>query len=164
MKYIEINKPSDVSSSKVKKEVEALAKNGVRSKDILLKMKFVTANPKQITDKFQVLKNQVYFSLPKKIGENIMKKSELVEMIQEVLQEEEFADVAETLEPVSPVKGNPLKSVKAKKAARILAKEEAYIRQMVQEELKFVMFNEVPGTTSRKVAKKRIAQSGGKTL
>jgi len=72
-------------------------------------------------------------------------------------------EVEETLEPVSPAQGNPLKSVKAKKAARILASEakvEEYIRKLVREELKFVMFNEVPGTASRKVAKKRITQTG----
>ncbi len=62
-KYIEIDKPTEVSSAKVKKEIEKLAKSGTRSKDILLKMNFTTANTKQVTDKFQVLKNKVYFAL-----------------------------------------------------------------------------------------------------
>jgi len=68
----------------------------------------------------------------------------------------------ETLEPVSPAAGNPLKRVKAKKRDQILAQEkvENYVRKIIREELRFVMFNEVPGGTSRKVAKKRISQTG----
>jgi hypothetical protein len=72
----------------------------------------------------------------------------------------------ETLKPVSPAEGNPLKRVKAKKRDQILAAEnkvEEYVRKLVREELKFVMFNEVPGTSSRKVAKKRISQTGNTT-
>lgn len=136
---------------------------------------------------------------------NKIKKSELVEMIHQVIKEEtgyqeffksalkkfgvnspadldddkkkEFfnyvdanwegkGEVEETLEPVSPAQGNPLKRVKAKKRDQILAQEaqEKYIRKLVREELKFVLFSEVPSTASRKVAKKRITQSGGKTL
>lgn len=95
-----------------------------------------------------------------------IKLSELKSMIREVLDEEAEniqAEVEETLEPVSAADGNPLKSVKAKKAERILAKErkeEAYIRKLVREELKFVMFNDVEDGVSRKRAKKRIAQKG----
>ena len=134
----------------------------------------------------------------KQQGENTMKitKTQLVELIKEVLQEETeyqkffkeklagrnlgdmsdeekkafFADVDkgwkgeknETLEPVSPAAGNPLKRVKAKKRDQILAQEkvENYVRKLVREELKFVMFNEVPAGLSRKVAKKRILQIG----
>jgi hypothetical protein len=78
----------------------------------------------------------------------------------------EKEDVEETLEPVSPAAGNPLKRVKAKKRDQILAAEakvEKYVRKLVREELRFVMFNEVPSTTSRKVAKKRILQTGSTT-
>ena len=76
---------------------------------------------------------------------------------------EEKGTAQEVLEPVSPASGNPLKSVKAKKAARILASEqkvEDYVRKIVKEELRFVMFDQVPGSVSYKVAKKRITQTG----
>jgi len=69
----------------------------------------------------------------------------------------------ETLEPVSPAAGNPLKRVKAKKRDQMLAAEaktEAYVRKLVREELKFVMFQDVPGGLSLKRAKKRILQKG----
>ena len=80
-------------------------------------------------------------------------------------------EVDETLEPVSQAAGqpdyNPTKRVKAQKRDQILAAEskkvENYVRKLVREELKFVMFNEVPGATSRKVAKKRILQTGSTT-
>lgn len=65
----------------------------------------------------------------------------------------------ETLEPVSPANGNPLKRVKAKKRDQILAAEN-FVRKLVREELKFVMYNEIEPGVSRKRAKKRITQSG----
>ena len=68
-------------------------------------------------------------------------------------------EVKETLKPVSPAEGNPLKRVKAKKRDQILAAEN-YIRKLVREELEFVMFNQIPGGLSRKRAKKRILQKG----
>jgi hypothetical protein len=79
---------------------------------------------------------------------------------------ESGGEVEETLEPVSQAAGepkyNPTQSLSAKKRNQILAQEkvENYVRKLVREELKFVMFNEVPGTISRKRAKKRIAQTG----
>ena len=75
----------------------------------------------------------------------------------------------ETLEPVSQAAGepeaNPTQRLKAKKRDQMLAQErvENYVRKIIREELKFVMFNEVPGGTSRKVAKKRISQMGSTT-
>ena len=69
----------------------------------------------------------------------------------------------ETLEPVSAAAGNPLKRVKAKKRDQMLASEaktEKYVRKLVREELKFVMFQDMPGGLSLKRAKKRIAQKG----
>jgi len=80
-------------------------------------------------------------------------------------------EVEETLEPVSQAAGqpdyDPTKRLKAKKRDQILAGEskkvEDYVRKLVREELKFVMFNEVPAATSRKVAKKRILQTGSTT-
>ena len=75
-------------------------------------------------------------------------------------------EVEETLEPVSDAAGepdyNPTQRLKAKKRDQILATEkvENYVRKLVREELKFVMFNEVPGGLSMKRAKKRILQKG----
>jgi len=73
----------------------------------------------------------------------------------------------ETLEPVSQAAGepeyNPTKRLKAKKRDQIVAKESKEVqkvRQLVREELKFVMFNEIPGGLSRKRAKKRVTQIG----
>lgn len=163
------------------------------------------------TGRFDLDKKQMN-KLKSLIGENTMKitKTQLVELIKEVLQEEtehqkffkatlekfgaksiadlgdrkseffkaidahkvtddEKGDVEETLEPMSQAAGepeaNPTMRLKAKKRDQILAQEkvENYVRKLVREELKFVMFNEVPGGTSRKVAKKRILQTGSTT-
>jgi len=69
----------------------------------------------------------------------------------------------ETLEPMSQAAGNPTKRLKAKKRDQILASEAkllTLLRKLIREELKFVMFNEVPGGVSRKRTKKRITLSG----
>ena len=72
----------------------------------------------------------------------------------------------ETLEPVSQAAGspnaNPTQRLKAKKRDQMLAQEkvENYVRKVIREELKFVLFSEIPGGLSRKVAKKRISQLG----
>lgn len=63
---IKVDKESEVTSSRVKKEIESLAKKGVRSKDIKLNLKGVnlTGGPgSKVGDKFQVLKNKVYFAM-----------------------------------------------------------------------------------------------------
>ena len=64
--YIEINEPKEIESNKVKDEVAKLVNSKVKSSDILLKMNFTTDNPKAITDKFQVIKNEAAFSRDKK--------------------------------------------------------------------------------------------------
>jgi len=62
--YITINRPNQVNNIGVKKQVEQLVKNGVRSTDILLKMEFVCSDSdlKIISDKFRVLKNHAFFN------------------------------------------------------------------------------------------------------
>ena len=67
----------------------------------------------------------------------------------------------ETLEPVSPAEGNPLKRVKAKKRDQILASEqkaEELVRKLVREELKFVMFADKGNTVGGHKVKKRQIQ------
>lgn len=94
------------------------------------------------------------------------KKKELFNYVDKNWKADKETDVDEELEPVSQAAGqpdyNPTKRVKAKKRDQILASEslEKKIRRIIREELKFVMFDEVPGTTSRKVAKKRIRMTG----
>ena len=75
---------------------------------------------------------------------------------------ESGGEVEETLGPVSPAAGNPLKRVKAKKRDQILKQEkvENYVRKLVREELKFVMFNEKPMGDSSANAKRRVLQTG----
>jgi hypothetical protein len=61
---ISVDTPTQVVSKPVAAQIEKLAKSGVRSKDIGLKMGFV-GNAKLATDTFQKLKNQIYFKLGK---------------------------------------------------------------------------------------------------
>ena len=63
----------------------------------------------------------------------------------------------ETLEPVSPASGNPLKRVKAKKRDQLLT-QESLIRKIVKEELKFVMFADKGNTVGGHKVKKRQIQ------
>ena len=133
-----------------------------------------------------------YWLKKNNLGENTMKikKSELMELIKEVLQEEDgyqeffksklgdrkldtmsddekkqfFLNVDkewkaknETLEPVSPADGNPLKRVKAKKRDQLLAQEEL-VRRIVREELRFVMFADKGNTVGGYKVKKRQIQ------
>lgn len=65
---ISIKTPAEIDSPRVKKEIEALVNKGASSGDIQLSMQFTTDNPKKITDKFQVLKNGVFFDRDKKSG------------------------------------------------------------------------------------------------
>lgn len=94
------------------------------------------------------------------------KKKEFFDYIDKNWKSKNESGVDEELEPVSQAAGepeyNPTKRLKAKKRDQILASEamENRIRKIVREELRFVMFDEVPGTTSRKVAKKRINMTG----
>lgn len=61
---IYVDTPTQVVSKKIAAEIEALAKKGVRSKEIGLKMGFI-GNQKAATDAFQKVKNQIYFKLDK---------------------------------------------------------------------------------------------------
>lgn len=62
---ISVETPTQVISKPVQKQIEDLAKKGVRSKEIGLKMGFV-GNQKAAEDAFQKLKNKIYFSLDKR--------------------------------------------------------------------------------------------------
>jgi hypothetical protein len=196
-----------LAKSKAEKSKEKVGRISKATKDP------ITKKPKYVIDGISVYYTNILGLAENKTqGENTMKitKTQLVELIKEVLQEEteyqkffkeklagrnlgdmsdeekktffadvdkewkgkgETGEVEETLEPVSQAAGepeyNPTQRVKAKKRDQILAGEakkvEDYVRKLVREELKFVMFNEVPGGTSRKVAKKRILQTGSTT-
>jgi len=73
---ISVETPTQVVSKPIAKQIEDLAKKGVRSKDIGLKMGFV-GNQKVATDAFQKLKNQIYFKLNKteSVNEGLSKDS-----------------------------------------------------------------------------------------
>jgi len=62
---IHVDTPTQVVSKPVAAQIMALAKKGVRSKDIGLEMGFV-GNAKLATDTFQKVKNQIYFALDKR--------------------------------------------------------------------------------------------------
>ena len=62
---ISVDTPTQVISKPIAAQILALAKKGVRSKEIGLKMGFV-GNNKQATDAFQKVKNQIYFALDKR--------------------------------------------------------------------------------------------------
>jgi len=59
---ISVETPTQVVSKPVQKQIEDLAKKGVRSKEIGLKMGFV-GNNKAAENAFQKLKNKIYFAL-----------------------------------------------------------------------------------------------------
>ena len=61
---ISVDTPTQVVSKPIAAQIEKLAKSGVRSKEIGLKMGFI-GNQKLATDAFQKLKNQIYFKLGK---------------------------------------------------------------------------------------------------
>ena len=62
---IHVDTPTQVVSKPIAAQIMALAKKGVRSKDIGLEMGFV-GNQKLATDAFQKVKNQIYFALDKR--------------------------------------------------------------------------------------------------
>jgi hypothetical protein len=62
---ISVETPTQVVSKPIAAQILALAKKGVRSKDIGLEMGFV-GNQKLATDAFQKVKNKIYFELGKK--------------------------------------------------------------------------------------------------
>jgi len=61
---ISVDTPTQVVSKPIAAQILALAKKGVRSNEIGLKMGFV-GNQKAATDAFQKVKNQIYFKLDK---------------------------------------------------------------------------------------------------
>ena len=62
---IHVDTPTQVVSKPIAAQIMALAKKGVRSKDIGLEMGF-TGNAKLAADTFQKVKNQIYFALDKR--------------------------------------------------------------------------------------------------
>jgi hypothetical protein len=62
---IHVDTPTQVVSKPIAAQIRALAKKGVRSKEIGLEMGF-TGNTKLATDAFQKVKNQIYFELDKR--------------------------------------------------------------------------------------------------
>jgi hypothetical protein len=62
---IHVDTPTQVVSKPIAAQIEKLARQGVRSKEIGLKMGFV-GNQKAATDAFQKVKNKIYFELGKK--------------------------------------------------------------------------------------------------
>ena len=177
-----------LAKSKAEKSKEKVGRITKATKDS------ITGKPKYVIDGISVYYTNILgLAENKQQGESKMKitKTELVEMIQEVIKEENeyqkffkeklggrnlgdmsdeekkafFADVDkewkaknETLEPVSPAQGNPLKSVKAKKATRILAAEEKVeqrVREIIREELTFLMFGDKDGSAGHKVQKRK---------
>ena len=65
MIYISLKTPKSVNSKSVKSEIEKLIKNGKKTSEIAWKMEFTTTQEivKDISDKFQVLKNRISFDL-----------------------------------------------------------------------------------------------------
>jgi hypothetical protein len=59
--YVEIDSPREVDSKRVKGEIKSFMKKGARSVDIGLRMNFLTTDPKDMMNKFQKVKNRVYF-------------------------------------------------------------------------------------------------------
>ena len=61
MKTITISKPSEVTSKRVKKEVEKLIKSGVKTNEINLQMSFICDAPELILNDFRKIKNHIAF-------------------------------------------------------------------------------------------------------
>lgn len=74
---ISVETPTQVVSKPIAAQIEKLARQGVRSNEIGLKMGFV-GNQKAATDAFQKLKNKIYFSLNKNESVNELKKGSVV--------------------------------------------------------------------------------------
>ena len=61
MNTITISKPSEVTSKRVKKEVEKLIKSGVKTNEIILQMSFICDAPELILNDFRKIKNHIAF-------------------------------------------------------------------------------------------------------
>ena len=62
MTTITIFKPSEIRSTRVKKEVEKLIKNGTKTNEIQLVMSFICDCPDLIMNDFRKLKNHISFN------------------------------------------------------------------------------------------------------
>ena len=65
MNYVTLKTPSSVKSEAVKAEIKKLIKAGKKTNEISWKMEFVTTDKivKEISDKFQILKNRIAFEV-----------------------------------------------------------------------------------------------------
>ena len=121
---ISVDTPTQVVSKPVAAQILALAKKGVRSSEIGLKMGFV-GNQKAATDAFQKVKNKIYFSLDKrnesineieykdaveKFNADLMKNSQ-VERIAK-FHKRSIKDVVKALQPYLKVLRYSDKSIK----------------------------------------------------
>ena len=61
MKTIEINTPEQIKSQYIKLGIIEWCKQGVPSKDISLQLNFLCDKPELLFNKFQVIKNKIYF-------------------------------------------------------------------------------------------------------
>jgi len=61
MKTIAINTPQQITSGYIKLSIIEWCKQGVSSKDIQLKLNFICDKPESLFNKFQVIKNKIYF-------------------------------------------------------------------------------------------------------
>lgn len=59
--FVQLDKPSDIKLNRVRRQIEDYASQGFRSADILLKMAFITDEPKLLEDQFQKIKNSIYY-------------------------------------------------------------------------------------------------------
>lgn len=59
MNLITIETPKQINSIRVKKEVENLIKNGVKTNEINLRMNFICDCPESIINDFRKLKNHI---------------------------------------------------------------------------------------------------------
>lgn len=65
MVYVKLKTPKSVNSKAVKDEITKHIKSGKKTNEILWKMEFVTTEKtmKEVSDKFQALKNKIAFQL-----------------------------------------------------------------------------------------------------
>jgi hypothetical protein len=83
--YVEIDSPREVDSNRVKGEIKSLMRRGAKSVDIGLRMNFLTTNPKDMMNKFQKVKNHVYFANDpmrfESVNEGVMKPGKKIKLI-----------------------------------------------------------------------------------
>lgn len=74
--YVEIDTPREVDSNRVKGEIKSFMKRGAKAVDIGLRMNFLTTNPKDMMNKFQKVKNHVYFANDPRRFESVKRVNE----------------------------------------------------------------------------------------